>query len=110
MSVVPVTLPPGASFEATSLAATGSVTAPNRIGVSVIALAAAWAVGVAIAKTRSRPASLNVLAMAVALACSPWAFCSSNSTVRPASAMACLKPSRVASRAGCETIWVMPTL
>jgi len=41
MSVVPVTLPPGASFEATSFAATGSVTAPNRIGMSVIALAAA---------------------------------------------------------------------
>ena len=52
-SVVPLTLPPGASLLLTSCAATGSVTAVNRMGVLVMTCADAWAVGVAMARTRS---------------------------------------------------------
>ena len=77
MSDVPVTLAPGASADATSLAATGSVTAVNRTGVSAMACAAACADGVAMASTRSRSAEANVVAIVVLVAASVWAFFSS---------------------------------
>ena len=80
-SEVPVALPPGASRLSTRSAETGSVTAVNRIGTSVMAWRAAWAVGVAIARTRSRSAEANVPAIEAAVDWSPWAFCSSQMTL-----------------------------
>ena len=74
MSEVPVTLPPGASLEATSLASAGAVTAVTRMGMSLVALAMAWAAGVAMARTRSHLSLTNLSAMVWQLACSPWAF------------------------------------
>ncbi len=48
-SEVPVTFPPGASFEATRPLAAGSVTAERTMGISFVMPATAWAAGVAIA-------------------------------------------------------------
>ena len=110
-SETPVTLPPGASSEATSSAPFGSVTAMNTTGLSFTAEAVPCAAGVAIAATRSTSPSLaKVEAMEVTVACSPWAFCSSNVTSRPASSNASLKPSAAPSSAGWETSWLMPTV
>ena len=77
MSEVPDTLWPGASIDSTSLAATGSVTAVNSTGVSVMAWAAAWADGVAMASTRSRPAVAKVVEIEVTVAWSALPFFSS---------------------------------
>ena len=78
MSVVPVTFAPGASLLATSSADTGSVTAVNKTGTSVIAWAAPIALGVAMAKTRSRSASpANRFEIVATVAASACAFCSS---------------------------------
>ena len=80
-------------------------------GLSFTAEAVPCAAGVAIAATRSTSPSLaKVEAMEVTVACSPWAFCSSNVTSRPASLNASLKPSAAPSSAGWETSWLMPTV
>ena len=50
MSETPVTLPPGFSFEATSLATSKFVTAVATIGIVFVAAASVCAAGVAIAK------------------------------------------------------------
>lgn len=67
MSLVPVTLPPGASFDATRSADLGSVTAVNTIGTLVMAWAAACAAGVAMASTRSRFSEASFVAMLAAV-------------------------------------------
>ncbi len=52
-SEVPVTLVPGLSFDLTSFASAGSVTAVTSMGMVDVALAAACAAGVAMARIRS---------------------------------------------------------
>ena len=74
-SEVPVTLPPGASSDATRSAPTGSVTPAKKIGVSGSACTIACAVGVAMATTRSLLP--NAEAIEVSVAWSPAALRSS---------------------------------
>lgn len=83
MSVVPVTLPPGASAKSTRPASTGSVTAVKSTGLSVTAWASDCADGVAMPRMRSSPEDAKLEAMFVAVAWSPEAFCTSRVRFSP---------------------------
>ena len=109
MSLVPETLPPGASLLATRPEAAGSVTAVTRMGMSRVACAAACAAGVAMARIRSTSSLTNFVAMVAHTVCSPWAFCVSISMSSPDASSAATKPSRAASSAACSVSWMMPT-
>jgi hypothetical protein len=71
----------------------------------------AWSDGVAFAMMRLTLDDTNWLQMTAQVAGSPLAFCSSNVTLSPSfSVIASLKPWVAASRAGCWTIWQIPTV
>ena len=74
MSETPVTLPPGASIEATSCAATGSVTAEKTIGMSLVAATTACAEGVEIGTITAGASPTNWRAICAAVAGLPCAL------------------------------------
>ena len=80
---MPVTLLPPARL-GTSLAPTGSVTAVNTIGISLVAPTTAWADGVEIGTITSGASPTNLRAIC-AVAGLPWALSNSNSRLRPSS-------------------------
>ena len=67
-SDMPVTFPPGFSRLATSLAATGSVTAVNTTGMSFVAATTVWAEGVEIGTITSGSSPTSFLAIWAAVA------------------------------------------
>ena len=71
---MPVTLPPGFSGSATSLAPTGSVTAVNTTGMSFVAATTAWAEGVEIGTITSGASPTNLRAICAAVAGLPCAL------------------------------------
>ena len=82
---MPVTLPPGRVRLGTSLAPTGSVTAVNTIGISLVAPTTAWADGVEIGTITSGASPTNLRAICAAVAGLPWALSNSNLRLRPSS-------------------------
>src|SRR5215210_3120088 len=74
----------------------------------------AWYGGVAMATTRSGLASLKRWAMLLTVPTSAWPFWKSTlrlvPSLKPLSDSASSVPLRAASRAGCETNWMMPSV
>ena len=93
-----------------SFALSGSVTAENSTGISVIVFTRACAEGVPIPRTKSFLSVLYPLAIKVAFAIVPSAFFSSKLAFIPASSKAFLNPCLTKSNEGCVAIWVIPIL
>ena len=73
-SDMPVTLPPGCLGSATSFAATGSVTAVNTTGISLVAPTTACADGVEIGTITVGASPTSLRAICAAVAGLPWAL------------------------------------
>ena len=73
-SDTPVTLPPGWSGLATSLAPSRSVTAVKTTGMSLVALTTVWAEGVEIGTMTSGRSPVSLRAIWAAVAGLPWAL------------------------------------
>ena len=71
---MPVTLPPGFSMSATSLAPSGSVTAVNTTGMSLVAATTACADGVEIGTITLGFSPTNFWAICTAVPGLPWAL------------------------------------
>ncbi len=105
---MPVKFPPGFSIVSASPASTGSVTALNSIGISLVTCFAACTAGVAIVYIRSTSSLANFSEIVVEVGMSPCAFLKSISASIPSSSSPSSKPFLASSRAGCSANWLIP--
>ena len=114
ISLVPVTLVPGASLLSTSPASGKLVIAVPTMGISSVADAITCAAGVAMARITSASSEINCWAMFCRLLWSFWAFCWLMVKFLPSSKPLSFKPSIIPwlarSNAPCCTSCTTPTL